>query len=209
MGSLRRVFIAFVDRAASRARRRHRRCPGGRASRCHAGLPGRRRLRKRHITAQQEIGWSEAFAASSVPAFELSRVTTDNSSRVTDVAARQRLLAAGRQGASGSRFPACSAGADRYGRPAWPATHRGALIRYGGSWELGVGSCATAHQQEARNRAAAAGVALPLHMPMRCGIASVRRMDGRRSRHRRAAVPGWARPSACRSPHAFGPRSRS
>jgi hypothetical protein len=56
-------------------------------------------------SAQQEIGWSEAFAASSVPAFEWSRVTTGNSSRVTDVAASQRLLAARRQGASGSRFP--------------------------------------------------------------------------------------------------------
>ena len=90
--------------------------------------------------AKQEIGWSEASAASSVPAFELSRVTTGNLSRVTDVAARQLLLAARRQGASGSRFPACSAGADRYGRPSWPSTRREALIRYVGSWTLGVDS---------------------------------------------------------------------
>ena len=88
-------------------------------SRCHARLSGGRRLRKRHITAKQEIGWSETSAASSVLAFSLARVTTGNLSRVTDVAASQPLLAACRQSTSGSRFPACSAGAGRNGRRAW------------------------------------------------------------------------------------------
>jgi hypothetical protein len=36
-----------------------------------ACLPGRRRLRKRQLTAEQEIGWSESSAASSVSAFSL------------------------------------------------------------------------------------------------------------------------------------------
>ena len=36
---------------------------------CQAGLPGRRRLRQRHLSAQQEIRCSEYSAASSVLAF--------------------------------------------------------------------------------------------------------------------------------------------
>jgi hypothetical protein len=48
-------------------------------------------------------------------------------------AAKQLLLAARRESASGSRFPACSAGADRNGRRAWPASRRRTLIRYVGS----------------------------------------------------------------------------
>jgi len=90
------------------------------------------------LGAKLEIGWSETSAASSVLASSLWRVTTGNLSRVTDVAARQPLLAARRRGTSGSRFPACSAGADRYGRRAWPSTYRGAPIRYVGSWSANV-----------------------------------------------------------------------
>ena len=40
---LRRVFISCADRAASRARRRHHRCPSGGAFRCQAGVRGHQR----------------------------------------------------------------------------------------------------------------------------------------------------------------------
>ena len=79
---LRRVFSCFADHAASRAGRRHHRCPrssglierGDQREPCRESLPGRRRLRKREGTAKQEIGWSEATAASSVLAFWLFEV---------------------------------------------------------------------------------------------------------------------------------------
>ena len=91
---LRRVFTCFADHAASRAGRRHHRCPrssglvelGDQREPCRESLPGRRRLRKRQGTAKQEIGWSEATAASSVLAFWLRRSTATVLSRVTDAA---------------------------------------------------------------------------------------------------------------------------
>jgi len=90
MGHLRRVVSPFADRAASRDAPSSPPALSWRVVICiadHEGLPRGRRLRKRHITAQQESGCSEASAASSVPAFWLTRVTLGVLSRVTDVAA--------------------------------------------------------------------------------------------------------------------------
>ena len=82
------------------------------------GMPGCGRLRKRHAPRSLEIGCSETSGASSAPAFSLHRIAAVVLSRVMDVAASQRLLAAtAKERRAEARFPACSAGGRGSGMP--------------------------------------------------------------------------------------------
>ena len=78
--------------------------------RADAGISDRDRLRS---TPRLQTGKraSEAFASTSIPAFELSRISSDVLSRVTEAAANQLLVDAPAKGyRSESDFPACVAG---------------------------------------------------------------------------------------------------
>ena len=127
------IFTRGDDRAASRAPPSSPPLSGAHVMRladeCATDvLPGRRRLRQRHSSAEREHGAAgnrvERFlAASSVHASWLPRGSLSVLSRrrmlrrVTDYSLRRR------ESASGNRFPACSAGAVRTDRRAWPAQH--------------------------------------------------------------------------------------
>ena len=91
-----------------------RRQCGGRAVRSDERRADQRPPVQAPRDAKQEIGWSEASAASTVNAFSLLRITSGVVSRGVDQASSQLLLAAGVvRATSGNRFPARSTGGRR------------------------------------------------------------------------------------------------
>ena len=119
-----RASVAFLPTSliapARGTCRRHPRCP----------LPAMQACRVGGACANATAPRSRKSGGASLPrrvpssAFWLRRNISGAFSRVTDVVARQQLLDARRQGSSGSRFPACSAGDVLTGRNAWPSSRR-------------------------------------------------------------------------------------